>query len=511
MLSTIVHPATYFVSTSGSDANGGTANLPFATIVKAAGIALPGDTIWVRGGVYSTGGRISISRSGTATQSIMMFAYPGDPRPVLDFSGMPIGSSNQGVLLNNASYWYIKGMRICGAGDNGLQISGGGNNRIEFCDFFENRDAGLQLKNATHDNTIINCDSYYNADYVAGSSTYTGGNADGFAPKLDIGTGNSFYGCRAWLNSDDGWDGFLYSDLNITTTIENCWSWANGYLKDGKTTTSSMNGNGFKMGGGWTTDSVSVRHYTFRHNQVLKNCLSFNNKAKGFDQNHDVGSMTLFNCTGKGNGSNNFDIAEALAAGKILTVENCLSYENSKVKLLSSAVTATNSWAPALAAAPGDFVSIDTAGMSGPRKADGSLPEITFMHLAAGSKFIDAGTNIGLPFAGSAPDIGCFETGGTMGVAPSAAGSVQGFRLLQNYPNPFNPATVIPFELPGDARVTITVYSMIGSEVAIIASGFFSAGVHEIRFDGSHLGSGVYWYRLRAGSYADVKQMTLVK
>ena len=54
------------------------------------------------------------------------------------------------------------------------------------------------MRESASNNLILNCDSYNNADYVAGSSTYDGGNADGFAPKLDLGTGNVFRGCRAW-------------------------------------------------------------------------------------------------------------------------------------------------------------------------------------------------------------------------------------------------------------------------------------------------------------------------
>ena len=77
-----------------------------------------------------------------------------------------------------------------------------------------NADTGLQIGNGASNNTIVNCDSFYNAD-----STLE--NADGFACKLDAGTGNQFIGCRAWQNLDDGWDGYLRGTDNITTTHEN--------------------------------------------------------------------------------------------------------------------------------------------------------------------------------------------------------------------------------------------------------------------------------------------------
>ena len=126
----------------------------------------------------------------------------------------------------------------------------------------------------------MNCGSYENADLGAGTSSF-GGNADGFSPKLDVGDSIIFRGCRAWTNSDDGWDGYLkttgtvYPD-GITTILENCWAFHNGYYWLDGTTTASENGNGFKMGGSALKDEA--------HNFVVIKCLSFRNKAKGYDQ-----------------------------------------------------------------------------------------------------------------------------------------------------------------------------------------------------------------------------------
>ena len=81
--------------------------------------------------------------------------------------------------------------------------------------------------------------------------------------------------------------------------LEQCWTWGNGWLKDGSDPGSQANGNGFKMGGGDNSNSAQLTHHF-----ILKNCLAFGNKAKGFDQNNNAGSMTLLNCTSFGNGSN---------------------------------------------------------------------------------------------------------------------------------------------------------------------------------------------------------------
>lgn len=420
---------------------------------------------------------------------------------------MAFGSSNQGVELSSANYWYIKGIRIRGAGDNGMLLDNSGNNVIEFCDFFENRDAGFQLKNKSHNNQIINCDAYFNADYD-GTSAHTGGNADGFSPKLDIGAGNYFYGCRSWLNSDDGWDGLLYSDCNITTTIENCWAWKNGYLKDGTTTTSNMNGNGFKMGGGWTTDANGVKHYTFRHNQILKNCLVFMNKAKGYDQNHNFGSMTLLNCTAFGNNAYNFAIGEKVDSASHVVIKNCVSYEQNSINLFNGVEQVTNSWL-SLNISSSDFASIDTTGVSAPRKSDGSLPDIAFMHLSSQSKLIDAGTNIGLPFAGSAPDLGCFEYKGISSVENKAI--AKDFAILTNYPNPFNPSTIICYSLQTAGTVELKIFDVMGREIATLVNSHQNAGSYKVNFDASKLSSGTYIYRIKSGSYIKTAKMLLVK
>jgi len=393
VLLSVLGPAycsTYFVATSGDDSTGdGSIDYPFKTIPKAVGLVVPGDTIYIRGGTHTYTTTISISKSGTSGARYYLLAYL-DERPALDFSSMSESSSNRGINLTG-SYWYIKGIDIKGAGDNGIWM-GGSYNIIEFCSFYENRDTGLQLAGGAAHNQIINCDSYYNCDSDMGD-------ADGFAPKMDVGTGNYFYGCRAWQNSDDDYDGYLRGTDDVTTTYENCWAFKAGYLKNGSASTG--NGNGFKMGG---SDDK-----TLMHNVVLINCLAFSNRVKGFDQNSDKGSMTLYNCTGWNNGTYNFSLPTALNTGRMATLTNCVSLGSSGQSLNAAVVQVTNSWQSPFVATNADFVSVDPSAAYGPRNADGSLPDIDFMQLAAGSDLIDGGTDVGLPYNGISPDLGCFE------------------------------------------------------------------------------------------------------
>jgi hypothetical protein len=85
------------------------------------------------------------------------------------------------------------------------------------------------------------------------------------------------------------------------------------------------------------------------------------------------------------------------------------------------------------------------------------------------------------------------------------------FALLQNYPNPFNPSTTMKYELPKSSMVRLSVYDMLGREVSVLVSKRMDAGVHEVKFDGSNLASGVYFYRLQAGDFVQAKRLVIAK
>ena len=85
------------------------------------------------------------------------------------------------------------------------------------------------------------------------------------------------------------------------------------------------------------------------------------------------------------------------------------------------------------------------------------------------------------------------------------------FKLNQNYPNPFNPTTTISYSIPKSSYVTLKVYDILGNEVSTLVNGERSAGNYRLKFDGSKLASGVYFYRLNAGNKADVKKLLLTK
>jgi hypothetical protein len=359
-------------------------------LISAIQAAQPGSTIYIRGGTYYFGETITLDQDGSQSQTITLSKHPDDnERPMLDFSAMSESSSNRGLTLQG-DYWHIYGIDVRKAGDNCLYITGS-NNVIEFSTFSECADTGVQLAKGASDNLIKNVDSYYNAD----SSLE---NADGFAAKLDVGNGNKFYGCRAWNNLDDGFDGYLRGANNITTTYENSWVIRNGYLKDGSL--GAGDGNGFKTGGSDGKD--------LKHNAIFINTIAAGNAVDGYDHNSNRGEVTIHNAIAHNNGRN-INFSSSNTASK-LTIKNTISLGASDSLSANSTDIQANSWQDGHSATESDFVSVDIDELLAPRKADGSLPDVNYFKLVNGSDLIDAGVDVGLPYNGSAPDIGVFES-----------------------------------------------------------------------------------------------------
>ena len=99
----------------------------------------------------------------------------------------------------------------------------------------------------------------------------------------------------------------------------------------------------------------------------------------------------------------------------------------------------------------------------------------------------------------------------TTGIENPRTGIPSRFELHQNYPNPFNPVTTIKYDIAKGTNVKITLYDVIGREVMVPVNEFKVPGYYEIKFDASALASGVYFYKIEAGSYVNTKKMMLIK
>ena len=85
------------------------------------------------------------------------------------------------------------------------------------------------------------------------------------------------------------------------------------------------------------------------------------------------------------------------------------------------------------------------------------------------------------------------------------------FKLGQNYPNPFNPSTIINYELPITNDVDLSIYNLLGQKVATLVNKRQQAGSHQVEWDASGFASGIYYYRIEAGEFVEVKKMILLR
>ncbi|MCX6165356.1 MAG: T9SS type A sorting domain-containing protein [Ignavibacteriae bacterium] len=101
--------------------------------------------------------------------------------------------------------------------------------------------------------------------------------------------------------------------------------------------------------------------------------------------------------------------------------------------------------------------------------------------------------------------------GGAVWVSNNTQEIPKSFELFQNYPNPFNPTTNIKYQITNSKLVTLRVYDILGKEIATLVNEKKTAGIYEVTFNGSNFASGVYFYRIQAGDFVQVKKMVLIK
>ena len=458
--------STYYISPNGNDNAAGSKDAPFATLKKANAVVTAGDTVWIRGGTYylrdttyakndGMSAGVLLNKNGASdSKRIYYWAYPGE-KPVFDGSNLLIGQAyghtgsvdstmyTSGILIQ-AQYLHIKGIEVCNVpmkynSNVGVYISRSKHIFLEQVNSHHNKGAGFFVNEkgtgSAGGHYFLNCDSHDN--YDPNGRQGDGENADGFGVHYQTsGDTTKFYGCRAWWNSDDGWD-FISQEFPVV--VENSYAMGNGWANYGTVHPKNANGNGFKAGSSKTGNG--------RH--TIKQCVAWKNYSSGFYANHSSVGNYWYNNTSYKNGSqfnmwastwdadDNRTDGVVLADGKEHVMRNNIGFPEKNAYIGGNyAAGDHNTWNLGITPAESDFVSVDDvsmnttgkdlsalAGMLGPRNADGSLPNLNFLKLKQGSQMIDKGVNVGLPYVGGAPDLGAYEYGAVSSSSATPASS----------------------------------------------------------------------------------------
>ncbi len=459
----------YYVAVDGNDNAAGSKEKPFASLNKANAVVKAGDTVWVRGGVYDLNDTVYVKRyqmtagihlntSGESDDKrIYYFAYPGE-RPIFDGANLPIGQAcrHKGTIdsvmttspiVVEAKYLHLKGFEVrntpmkCNS-NSGIFLYASKHIILEEIDSHHNAGPGFFINDGASNgggHLVLNCDAHDNYDPTGWQGD--GENADGFGAHYQApgdGDTTKFIGCRSWWNSDDGFD-FINQEFPVV--LENCYAMGNGYANFGLHNPPNGNGHGIKMG----QSTLGGGHH------IIKYCVAWKNKASGFYANYTGAGCTWINNTSYMNEDRSFNMASTsydaegnrtapvvpLTGDNAHVLKNNIAFpnKNSQIgecwyktdtedKYVPCTAGENNTWNLKLDLTEDDFMSLDDPsltvtgedlskipGILGPRNADGSIPDVGFLKLKDGSRAIDKGEDVGLPFVGAAPDLGAYEFG----------------------------------------------------------------------------------------------------
>ena len=399
--------ATYYVAPDGSDGNNGDISQPFATLNKAWTVVMPGDIIYLRGGTYDFRSQQTLTgKNGLAEKVIKVWAYPGE-NPILSRNESFSYSYYCGIFFRG-NYFHFKGIEITGYRQlsehvwSGLRVEDSNNNIFELLNIHHNGH-GFYIYGNSDNNLVLNCDFHHNQDPLTVPYPYD--NADGISiAYIPYGNTNTVRGCRFWWNSDDGSD--LWNNEG-KVIFDSCWAWYNGYLPDTYTHTSE--GIGFKLGQQVENSEIL---------RTITRCVAFMNRAAGFTHNTAICKMELYNNIAYKNGHSSgsgsgFEFWWPDGVMVDYYIKNNIAYDNITKEADIDTYTneSNNTWNGGVTLTNADFINLDETQLFRPRNSDGSLPDIDFLHLEENSDLIDAGTDVGLPYNGNAPDLGAFEYG----------------------------------------------------------------------------------------------------
>ncbi|MFD0990139.1 T9SS type A sorting domain-containing protein [Mariniflexile jejuense] len=523
---TSVFSADFYVAPNGNDTNSGAISSPLESIKRAQQLASNGDTVYIRGGLYTMReNQIAQYNSIWAyvtkldKSGISYLAYQNE-KPVFDYQNIKPVNYRITAFYINGNNIHIKGIEIIG-----VQVTitthtqsecfeiQGSNNTLENIVMHHNMAIGVYILRGSN-NLILNCDAYENWDSV--SEGGVGGNVDGFGCHVRNGdVGNIFRGCRAWFNSDDGFD---LINSGEPVLIDHCWAFYNGYSTG---FVSRGDGTGFKAGGygkGGTAYTDVVNRYAPIPMNTIQFCVAVKNRLRGFYANHHLNGNKWFNNTAFQNPVN-YTMLNCKALNPTDFATDVPGWGHIMANNLGAGATSqeladidkpecslnNNYFDLPVTINASDFISFDHTLLMSPRKADGSLPDTDFFRLAPGSDLIDAGYDIGFAYYGSAPDLGYLE---------SSSLSIKNHNTLFNvinYPNPFSTKTNIVFNLTQASKIKVSVYNLMGVKVLELPEETCYTGKNNITLNRNKLSTGNYLVVLESSNNQKTSKLMTVK
>lgn len=419
----------YFISPDGDDKNNGEdIQTPFASLSKAQTLVKAGDIVYIAPGTYHIDEKQVMSPVYDKTYTVVFLldksgmenapiSYIGivdkdGNRPVFDFSAIKPKSRVTGFLLRG-NYLYLKNIETVGiqvsdthhTQSENFRILNASNNILENIAAHDGMGIGFYLIRKCVNNYFINCDAYNNYDSL--SENGKGGNTDGFGCHTGTSDsyGNTFIGCRAWYNSDDGFD---LINAQSAVNILYCIAYKNGYALIDGVDKKIADGNGFKCGGYGMNEETRV---TFKTTPMhaISNCIAAENRSGGFYSNHHLGGLHFSHCSAYRNNGANFNMKnrkDATIEGNVDVngydhiIEGCLSYgfhatksdkhliyldgDNTTCKIRDNSFTwnsQTKKWDNDERLNTTSFTSLNPEALVAPRSKDGMLTSIDFLKL----------------------------------------------------------------------------------------------------------------------------------
>ena len=310
--------------------------------------------------------------SGRKDAPITIESYPGE-RAILDGSNIHWSedasvSSPTLLKLRDVDWYVVRNLTLRNSAGRALYFRGN-HNTVQNVESYDHHSDGVYLSGSY--NLLEGIESHGNY------SEQNGGNsADGI--KISYGNGNVVRNCRLYNNSDDGID-VIYT---TNTLVEHCVAYGNGRGYSG-------NGDGFKMGGQPSSSAASADS-----GNIARYNLAWNNRQNNFDTNGGGGILMVHNTSLNG-GERGF-VLKAGSDAEPNIGRNNISYNDPDHSFGSRDILEANSWN--LKISDPKFLSLDPAS-----------PD--FLKLASGSPAVDAGMEVGLSYAGTAPDLGALELG----------------------------------------------------------------------------------------------------